>query len=55
MLFFENPLDGGIPKGGDLRWQVTSGDTFSNLSLYPSIDWVGHMHVSLANGEIHKS
>ncbi len=52
MIFFSNPLDGGTPKGTDPRWLVTSGDTFSNLTLYPSVDWVGHMHVSVQNGEV---
>lgn len=54
-IFFSNPLDGGTPKGADPRWQVTHGWEFRDLSLYPSIDWMGHMHVSVDHGEVRKA
>jgi hypothetical protein len=41
-------------EAGDTIWTITSGDSFENLSLSPSIDAskAGHWHGFIMNGEI---
>lgn len=51
-VYFENPLDGGLPRGSP-AWK-RRGDTFETLTLSPSLlkltgcKWHGH----LVNGEM---
>src|SRR6266702_1947922 len=54
-VYLRNPLDGGPPVAAlDTipHWQVTWRSGLDDLSLYPSIDWAGHFHVSVAGGQV---
>lgn len=55
-VWFANPLDGGPMRDPALtpnayRWTRT-GETFAELTLAPSINYEGHWHGFIRNGEI---
>lgn len=55
IIWFEPCLDGALPVSGGLRWQRTSGESFEDLTLSPSIDFKhagGGWHGLLDHGRI---
>src|SRR6266568_831383 len=48
---FKNPLDGASAMEKVTTWQ-REGESFDTLTLNPSINYVGHWHGFIRNGEI---
>lgn len=52
-IFFKNPFDDGKPRGVGPWWTVAGGSSLSDLTLFPSVHWLGHCHVHVISGEVH--
>jgi hypothetical protein len=50
-IFFENPSD-GKPRGANPRWTIVGGSGLGDLTLRPSVQWLGHCHVHITDGQV---
>lgn len=48
----ENQFLNDFPKLQSMDWTRVSGDDFDNITLSPSVDFKGHWHGHITNGEL---